>query len=77
LNYFSKKVHEIGPWGREPGLWRFTGAVHGFIKPGPSARRSTTQIKNVKGYPLDLILTVGFNLDGAGMSSSSGLAWMK
>jgi hypothetical protein len=31
----------------------------------------------VKGYPLDLILTVGFNLDGAGVSSSSGLAWMK
>jgi hypothetical protein len=51
--------------------------VHGFIKPGPSARRSTAQIKNVKGYPLDLISAVNFDLDDAGASSSSGPAWPK
>jgi hypothetical protein len=58
-------------------LWRFTSAVHGFIKPGPSVSRSMTQIKNAKGYPLNLILAIGFDLDGAGASSFSGPACLK
>jgi hypothetical protein len=49
--------------------------VHGFIKPGSLARRSTSQIKNVKGYSLDLISGIGFDLDDAGESSSSGSDW--
>jgi hypothetical protein len=67
-------VHGIGPRGRELGPWRFTGTVHGFIKARSSARRSTVQIKNAKGYPLDLIWAVGFDLDVTG-ASSSGSAW--
>jgi hypothetical protein len=43
--------------------------VHGFIKPGLSARRSMTQIKNTKGYPLDLISAVGLHMDGSGRVS--------
>jgi hypothetical protein len=75
--FFSRKVHGIGPRGCAPGVWQSTGVVHGFIKRGPSARRSTTHIKNTKGYPLDPILTVGFDLDGTGVSPSSGPAWLR
>jgi hypothetical protein len=46
-------------------------AVHGFIKPGPSVSGSMTQIKDVKGYPLDLIFTVDHGPDGGLVSSSS------
>jgi hypothetical protein len=55
--------------------------VHGFIKPGRSARRSTTKIKNVKGNPLDLISAVGLHVDDSerssravGMASGGALA---
>jgi hypothetical protein len=37
--------------------------VHGFIKPGPSARRSTAEIKRTKGYRGDLIYTGGSGSD--------------
>jgi hypothetical protein len=49
--------------------------VHGFIKLESSARRSTTQIQDVKGYPLDLISAVDFDSNGAGASPSSGPDW--
>jgi hypothetical protein len=39
--------------------------INGFMKPRPSAQRSMAQIKNVKGYPLDLILAVGSHVDGS------------
>jgi hypothetical protein len=63
------------PWNRSTiscnrSMW-LTGVVHGFIKPGPSTRWSMTQIKNAKGYPLDLISAVGYTWMATGTSPSS------
>jgi hypothetical protein len=45
--------------------------VHGFIKPRPSVSGSVAQIKNVKGYPIDLIFTVDHGANGGPVSRSS------
>jgi hypothetical protein len=61
-----------------------TGMVP-FIKPGPSAWRSMAQIKNAKGYPLDLISAIGLHVDWSGCVSfldfvrpkqSTGAPWL-
>jgi hypothetical protein len=67
--FFYWKPRGIGPRSHGPGLWRLIGVVHEFIKTGPSTRWSTTQIKNAKGYPLDLILVIGLHVDGSGCVS--------
>jgi hypothetical protein len=64
--FFYWKSYGIGPLSHGLGLWWVTGMVHGFIKPSPSARRSMAQIKNAKGYPLDLISAIGLHVDGCG-----------
>jgi hypothetical protein len=83
--FFYWKSHGIAPWYHGPSLWWLTGTVHEFIKPGLSARRSMAQIKNVKGYPLDLISAVSLHVDGSGRVSflvfvrpkqSTGVPWL-
>jgi hypothetical protein len=43
--------------------------VHGFIKPRSLAQLSTTQMKNVKGYPLDLMSVIDSHVDDGGCVS--------
>jgi hypothetical protein len=63
MNYFSIE----NQWNRftvyRPGPQR--SGPRDFIKRWPSAQRSTTQIKNVKGFALDLILAVDQGRDGS------------
>jgi hypothetical protein len=63
MNYFSIE----NQWNRftvyRPGPQR--SGPRDFIKRWPSAQWSMTQIKNVKGYALDLILAVDQGRDGS------------
>jgi hypothetical protein len=83
--FFYWKSSGIGLRSHGLGLWWLTGVVHGFIKPGSSAWRSTDQIKNAKGYPLDLISAISLHVDGSGHVSfldsilpkqSTGAPWL-
>jgi hypothetical protein len=58
MNYFSIEKRCNESTVRRTGLWD-------FIEWWPSAHRSTAQIKNAKGYPLDLISTVDQGVNGS------------
>jgi hypothetical protein len=65
----------MGLWAEAPGPRWSSGAVHGFIKPGPSAWRSTTEIKRTKGYRGDLIYTGGSGSDDRIFLRGLDLTW--